>query len=86
MTSPKLLVMQMIERNEQLNKLKLESLNLRRRLATLARKMDDFERLLMAIATKDAPRIHAIIGTAMRNGASVRKLPAYMMHLKAFIT
>ncbi|KAJ7828306.1 hypothetical protein B0H13DRAFT_1917158 [Mycena leptocephala] len=56
----------LIEWNEQLNKLKLESLNLGRRLATFARKMDDIE-------------------TAMRNGASVRKLPAYMMHLKAFI-
>ncbi|KAJ7878261.1 hypothetical protein B0H13DRAFT_1561152, partial [Mycena leptocephala] len=61
----------LIERNEQLNKLKFESLNLARRLATLTRKMDDLERLLMAIATKDVPRIHAIIETAMRNGASV---------------
>ncbi|KAJ7888001.1 hypothetical protein B0H13DRAFT_1627217, partial [Mycena leptocephala] len=76
----------LIERNEQLKKLKLESLNLGRRLATFTRKMDDFECLLMAIATKDVQCIHAIIETAMRNGASVRKLPAYMMHLKAFIT
>ncbi|KAJ7817650.1 hypothetical protein B0H13DRAFT_1578983, partial [Mycena leptocephala] len=62
----------LIKRNEQLNHLKLESLDLRRRLTTFARKMDDFERLLMAIATKDVPRIHAIFETAMRNGASVR--------------
>jgi hypothetical protein len=51
-----------------------QSLNLGRRLATFARKMDDFERLLVAIATKDVPRIHAIIETAMRNGASVRTI------------
>ncbi|KAJ6586667.1 hypothetical protein B0H10DRAFT_1632521, partial [Mycena sp. CBHHK59/15] len=30
--------------------------------------------LLIAIATKDVPRIHAIIETAMRNGASVRTI------------
>ncbi|KAJ6456289.1 hypothetical protein C8R47DRAFT_996339 [Mycena vitilis] len=64
----------LIEKNEELNKLKLESLNLGRRLATFARKMDDFERLLLAIATHDVPRIHAIIETALRNGASIRAI------------
>ncbi|KAJ7707891.1 hypothetical protein B0H16DRAFT_1393244 [Mycena metata] len=63
-----------IERNEELNKLKLQSLNLGRRIATFARKMDDYERLVMAIATKDVPRVHAIIETAVRNGASVRTM------------
>ncbi|KAJ7429781.1 hypothetical protein B0H11DRAFT_2257746 [Mycena galericulata] len=64
----------LMERNEELNKLKLECLNLGRRLSTFARKMDDFERLIMAIANNDVPRIHAIIETAMRNGASVRTM------------
>jgi hypothetical protein len=36
--------------------------------------MDDYDRLIMAIATNDVPRIHAIIETAMRNGASVRSM------------
>ncbi|KAJ7688591.1 hypothetical protein B0H17DRAFT_897303, partial [Mycena rosella] len=54
--------------------LPLQSLNMGRRLATFARKMDDYERLLMAIATKDVPRIHAIIKTALRNGASIRTI------------
>ncbi|KAK7012371.1 hypothetical protein R3P38DRAFT_3019043 [Favolaschia claudopus] len=64
----------LVERNEELNKLKLESLNLGRRLATFARKMDDFERLLVAIAENDVPRIHTIIETALRNGASIRTI------------
>ncbi|KAJ7121422.1 hypothetical protein C8R44DRAFT_529506, partial [Mycena epipterygia] len=49
-------------------------LNLGRRLATFARKMEDFERLIMAIASNDVPSIHSIIETAMRNGASVRTM------------
>ncbi|KAJ7154444.1 hypothetical protein C8R43DRAFT_885149 [Mycena crocata] len=64
----------LVERNEELNKLKLQTLNMGRRLGTFARKMDDFERLIMAIATNDVPRIHSIIETAMRNGVSIRTM------------
>ncbi|KAJ7728307.1 hypothetical protein B0H14DRAFT_2410080 [Mycena olivaceomarginata] len=60
----------LIERNEELNRLKLEfnyldsPLNLGRRIATCTRQLDDFERLLTAIAENDVPRIHSIIETA----------------------
>ncbi|KAJ7110850.1 hypothetical protein C8R44DRAFT_633574, partial [Mycena epipterygia] len=50
------------------------SLNLGRRLATFTRKMDDFERLIMAIATNDVPRIHSLIETALRNSVSIQAI------------
>ncbi|KAK6992977.1 hypothetical protein R3P38DRAFT_3078646 [Favolaschia claudopus] len=69
---------QLVERNEEMNKLKLQTLNLGRRLASFARKLDDFDRLLVAIAENDIPRIHAIIETARRNGASVRTMVNFL--------
>ncbi|KAJ7798979.1 hypothetical protein B0H14DRAFT_3492072 [Mycena olivaceomarginata] len=36
--------------------------------------MDDYQRLIMGIATNDVPRIHSIIETAMRNGVSIRAM------------
>ncbi|KAJ7616258.1 hypothetical protein B0H17DRAFT_901688, partial [Mycena rosella] len=51
-------------------------LNMSRQLATFARKMGDYERLVIAIATNDVPRVHALINTAIRNGASVNTITA----------
>ncbi|KAK6971541.1 hypothetical protein R3P38DRAFT_3413219 [Favolaschia claudopus] len=82
---------QLLERNEELNKVKLQTLTLGRRLASFARKLDDFDRLLVAIAENDVPRIHTIIETARRNGASVRTIvniiteaAAGLRHTKGF--
>ncbi|KAF8210770.1 hypothetical protein K438DRAFT_1752543 [Mycena galopus ATCC 62051] len=64
----------LVERYEELNKIKLQSLNMGHCLGTFARKMDDFECLLMAIATKDVLRIHFVIETALRNSESIRAI------------
>jgi hypothetical protein len=50
-----------------------------RQLATFARKMGDYERLIMAIATNDVPRINALLSTAIRNGASVNTIIAQIV-------
>ncbi|KAK7013539.1 hypothetical protein R3P38DRAFT_3206912 [Favolaschia claudopus] len=52
------------------------SLNMSRQLATFARKMGDYERLVMAIAENDVPRINALLNTALQNGASVNTIIA----------
>ncbi|KAK7015827.1 hypothetical protein R3P38DRAFT_2543278 [Favolaschia claudopus] len=66
----------LVERTKENNDLKLESLNMSRQLATFARKMGDYERLVMAIAENDVPRINALLNTALRNGASVNTIIA----------
>ncbi|KAK6981400.1 hypothetical protein R3P38DRAFT_2578449 [Favolaschia claudopus] len=66
----------LVERNKENNELKLQSLNMSRQLATFARKMGDYERLMIAIAENDVPRINALLSTAIRNGASVNTIIA----------
>lgn len=50
-----------------------------RQLATFARKMGDFERLIIAIATNDVPRINVLLSTAIRNGASINTITAQII-------
>ncbi|KAJ7182232.1 hypothetical protein C8R43DRAFT_910814 [Mycena crocata] len=45
-----------------------------KKLGHFARKMDDYDRLFMAIATNDVPRIHAFFRTGLKNGTSTRAL------------
>ncbi|KAK7059407.1 hypothetical protein R3P38DRAFT_2496243 [Favolaschia claudopus] len=66
----------LVERTKENNELKLHSLNMSRQLATFARKMGDYERLMIAIAENDVPRINALLSTAIRNGASVNTMIA----------
>ncbi|KAJ7662776.1 hypothetical protein DFH06DRAFT_1088352 [Mycena polygramma] len=57
----------------------MKSLNMSRQLATFARKMGDFERLIIAIATNDIPRINALVRTALSNGASINTITAQII-------
>ncbi|KAJ7679989.1 hypothetical protein B0H14DRAFT_3908259 [Mycena olivaceomarginata] len=69
----------LIERTKENNDLKLASLNTSRQLATFARKMGDYERLIVAIATNDVPRVNTLINTALRNGASVNTITSQII-------
>jgi hypothetical protein len=51
-----------------------QGLNAGRKLGKFARKMSDYERLFMAVASNDVPRIHAFFATSLRNGASPRAM------------
>ncbi|KAJ7742339.1 hypothetical protein DFH07DRAFT_750546 [Mycena maculata] len=53
-----------------------QSLNMSRQLATFARKMGDYERLVIAIATNDVKRVNVLVNTALRNGASINTITA----------
>ncbi|KAJ7792995.1 hypothetical protein B0H13DRAFT_2393818 [Mycena leptocephala] len=64
----------LVERTKENNDLKLKSLNMSRQLATFARKMGDYERPIMAIATNEVPRINALISSAIRNGAGLNTI------------
>lgn len=46
-------------------------MNLRRKLEVSTRRVSDYKRLVMAIATNDAPRITQIVSTALRQRSSV---------------
>ncbi|KAK7063420.1 hypothetical protein R3P38DRAFT_2492280 [Favolaschia claudopus] len=67
------------KRNKENNDLKLRSLNMSRQLATFARKMGDYERLVMAIAENDVPRVNALLSTALRNGASINTIVSQIL-------
>ncbi|KAK6996305.1 hypothetical protein R3P38DRAFT_2565994, partial [Favolaschia claudopus] len=55
-----------VQRTKEMNTLKPHfSLNMSRQLATFARKMGDYERLVMAIAENDVPRVNALLSTAV---------------------
>ncbi|KAJ7192450.1 hypothetical protein GGX14DRAFT_380137 [Mycena pura] len=54
-------------------------LNMSRQLGSFAQKMGDYERLIMAIATNDVPRVNALLSTAIRNGASINTITAQLI-------
>ncbi|KAK7002112.1 hypothetical protein R3P38DRAFT_2557530, partial [Favolaschia claudopus] len=58
-------------------------LNMSRQLATFARKMGDYERLVMAIAENDVPRVNALLSTALASTAIAhepKKSPSSFCH------
>ncbi|EIW77098.1 hypothetical protein CONPUDRAFT_129281 [Coniophora puteana RWD-64-598 SS2] len=56
------------------NTLKLNILNLTRRLGTTLTRLDAFNALVMALAEEDVPRLQQLIATAVRHGDSVRTI------------
>ncbi|KAH9940250.1 hypothetical protein B0H21DRAFT_872024, partial [Amylocystis lapponica] len=55
-------------------RLSTATLNLGRALGAAARKLDDCRRFVMAIAERDVQRVHVIVQTALRNGASLSRI------------
>ncbi|RDB26720.1 hypothetical protein Hypma_005418 [Hypsizygus marmoreus] len=62
------------DREAEINRLKLYSLNLARKLGNTVRRLADSRRLLMSIAENDIPRIKNILQAGLRSGSSVRRL------------
>ncbi|KAJ7775735.1 hypothetical protein DFH07DRAFT_683851, partial [Mycena maculata] len=54
-------------------------LNMSRQLATFARRMGDFEQLIIAIATNDFKRVNVLLRTAIKNGASINTITAQII-------
>ncbi|KAJ7727820.1 hypothetical protein DFH07DRAFT_970034 [Mycena maculata] len=50
-----------------------------RQLATFARRMGDFERLIIAIATNDVKRVNVLLCTAIKNGTSINTITAQII-------
>jgi hypothetical protein len=58
-------------KNQQINALKLDRLNLERSLLVRARHLEAFKRFLFAVAKGDIPRLHSLVDTMLRDGASI---------------
>ncbi|KAJ8456665.1 hypothetical protein ONZ45_g18629 [Pleurotus djamor] len=57
-------------KNEQLNKLKLQHLNLSRKLGALGQKLDDHRLIMSIIAEKDIPGLQRLINVALKQNRS----------------
>jgi hypothetical protein len=58
-------------KNQQINALKLDRLNLERSLLVRARHLEAFKRYLFAVAKGDIPRLHSLVDTMIQDGASI---------------
>jgi hypothetical protein len=58
-------------KNQQINRLKLNQLNLERSLLVRARHLAAFKRFLFAVAKGNVPRLHSLVTTQIKNGASI---------------
>ncbi|KZP32677.1 hypothetical protein FIBSPDRAFT_722568, partial [Athelia psychrophila] len=58
-------------KNGQINDLKLDHLNHNKALAVRARHLTGFKRLLFAVSKGDVPRLHSLVDTMLRDGASI---------------
>ena len=59
------------QKNEQINTLKLHSLNNRRSILFLKSRQHDYERFKDSIATKDVARISTLVSTCISQGHSI---------------
>ncbi|KAG8766912.1 hypothetical protein FRC12_006576 [Ceratobasidium sp. 428] len=57
-------------KTEQVHSMCLQSLAQARKVASLARQMDDYKRLTMAIGSGKVERVHALVSVALRGGAA----------------
>jgi hypothetical protein len=58
-------------KNQQINALKLDQLNLEPSLLVCARHLEAFKRFLFAVAKGDIPRLHSLVNTMIQDGASI---------------
>lgn len=68
---PSQLVATIRQKNTEINTLKLTALNQARSITRSISAMSNKNRLLMAIASHNIPRVHAILSTAQRNGVGI---------------
>ncbi|KAJ7253988.1 hypothetical protein C8J57DRAFT_1076474, partial [Mycena rebaudengoi] len=72
--TPKQLVGKLRTANTQNNTLKLQILNLSKKVARTARRMSDHKRLVFALATHDVPRVHHLIRIAVKQNVGVDEI------------
>jgi hypothetical protein len=58
-------------KNQQINTLRLDQLNLERSLLVRAQHLEAFKQFLFAVAKGDIPRLHSLVDTMLRDGASI---------------
>ncbi|KII88930.1 hypothetical protein PLICRDRAFT_29388 [Plicaturopsis crispa FD-325 SS-3] len=62
------------DRNKDIHLLRLDSLNVGKKCASLLKQLDDHRRFLMAVATGDVPRLQQLVRQALKENASVSKI------------
>ncbi|KZT31417.1 hypothetical protein SISSUDRAFT_995152 [Sistotremastrum suecicum HHB10207 ss-3] len=58
-------------KNEIINEIRLKILNMARSLLVQATHINEYKRFVIAVGRGDVPRLHALVSTALRGGASV---------------
>ncbi|KAG8753308.1 hypothetical protein FRC12_011587 [Ceratobasidium sp. 428] len=72
--SSSILLQLLHEKTSQVNTMRIQNLAQTRKIATVARNLDDHKRFIMAIGSGRVERVHALVAVGLRNGSSVRAL------------